>query len=305
MSAVLSVAVFPFESLADYCLLDSGAGEKLERFGDLVLARPDPQALWCRRLDQAEWDAADLHFQRESDRGGRWEAGPTAPKGAAEEGFSWTVAHRGASFVLRPTPFKHVGLFPEQAGNWEWLVGPDQPAGQSMLNLFGYTGVASVIAVAGGFQVTHVDASRQSLSWAIENLVASGLAKDSMRVICDDALAFARREVRRGKQYDAIMLDPPHYGRGPKGELWQLEAGLEALVQCALQLLAPGGRLVLSTYAVGHSPLTLQELFRAHAHSGDDFAAAELALEEEQREGLNSRLLPAGFGVRLRREREA
>jgi 23S rRNA (cytosine1962-C5)-methyltransferase len=150
-----------------------------------------------------------------------------------------------------------------------------------------------------------VDASRQSLSWAIENLVASGLAQDSMRVICDDALAFARRDVRRGKLYDAIMMDPPHYGRGPKGELWRLEEGLEPLIECALQLLAPGGRLVLSTYAVGHSPLTLQEMVRVHAQPGDDFSAAELALGEEAREGLDSRLLPAGFGVRLRRERGA
>ena len=305
MGPVLSVAVFPTEPLADYCLLDSGAGQKLERFGDLQLVRPDPQALWRPRLDQGEWDAADLHFRRESDRGGRWEPGPKASKSVARDGFSWNVGHQGASFILRPTPFKHVGFFPEQAGNWQWLVGPDQKPNQTMLNLFGYTGVASVLGVVRGFHVTHVDASRQSLSWAIENLVASGLAQDSMRVICDDALAFARREVRRGKLYDAIMMDPPHYGRGPKGELWRLEEGLEPLIECALQLLAPGGRLVLSTYAVGHSPLTLQEMVRVHAHPGDEFSAAELALGEEAREGLDSRLLPAGFGVRLRREREA
>lgn len=278
---------------------------KLERFGDLVLVRPDPQALWGQRLSQEEWDQADLHFRRESDRGGRWEAGHGTSNGVAGEGYSWSIAHRGISIILRPTPFKHVGLFPEQAGNWEWLMGNEQVPGQSFLNLFGYTGVASVIAAKGGYRVTHVDASRQSLGWALENLAASGLPKDALRVICDDALAFARREVRRGKQYDAIMMDPPHYGRGPKGELWRLEEGLEPLIEAALQLLAPGGRLVLSTYAVGHSPLTLQELFRAHAWEGDHFAAAELALEEEPREGLNSRFLPAGFGVRLHRDRES
>lgn len=302
---MLSVAVFPSEALSAYSLLDSGAGMKLERFGELVLVRPDPQALWGKRLSSQEWEAADLHFKRESDRGGRWEAGSHAPKGVSKDGFQWTVSHRGITVILRPTPFKHVGMFPEQAGNWEWLMDSKSAPDRTMLNLFGYTGVASVIAAASGFRVTHVDASRLSLGWARENLDASGLGKDAMRVICDDALAFARREVRRGKLYDAIMMDPPHYGRGPKGELWRLEDGLEELIHTGLQLLAPGGRLVLSTYAVGHSPLTLQELFRAQIRKGDHFAAAELALEEETREGLHSRHLPAGFGVRLVRDPES
>lgn len=281
-------------------LLDTGGGEKLEQFGALTLVRPDPQALWSPRLGPDEWEArADLWFERESDRGGRWRA--CSPAGAgllAQEDPRWTLPHDGLSFVLRPTPFKHVGLFPEQASNWR-VLGERRPG--TMLNLFGYTGGASVVGVAAGWSVTHVDASKQSLSWAVENLEASGLGRDSMRVLCEDALRFAQREARRGNRYDLILLDPPHYGRGPKGEVWRLEDGLSPLVEMASGLLAPGGTLVLSTYAVGFSPLTLQGLLQGVAGPDDLVEAGELAIGEVEVEGAPSRLLPAGFCARLRR----
>ena len=285
-------ASFSPGSLAEHALLDSGDGRKLERFGSVVLDRPDPQALWARRLPSL-WDGADLRFERESDRGGRWVPRQRPPQ-------EWEMAVGAARLLIRPTPFKHVGLFPEQASNWSLLTEHAEP-GATLLNLFGYTGAASVLAVAAGWSVTHVDASKQSLDWATENLRRSGLGTDGMRVLCEDALRFAQREVRRGRSYDAVFLDPPHYGRGPRGEVWRLEEGLPALVDAAVQLLRPGGVLVLSTYAVGHSPLTLLGLLEAHAVAGDRVEAGELALPEQKLDGHRARLLPAGFCARLHR----
>ena len=294
----MNPSVFPHPRFPDHALLDSGEGEKLERFGEVVLRRPDPQALWRRRLSDADWRGADLVFVRESDRGGRWEAGRGAhPRVRAEEP-SWTLDYRQARFVVRPTPFKHVGLFPEQATNWEWLRAAGERLGEGarLLNLFGYTGAASVLARQQGWEVTHVDASRTSLGWMRENLAASGLEPTSVRVILDDALGFALREVRRGGKYEAVLLDPPHYGRGPKGERWQLEDGLAPLVEAAGELLAERALLVLSTYAVGYSPLAFDNLLREL--EGGEVSVGELALPEE---GAGARRLPAGFCARWSR----
>ncbi|MCB9915750.1 MAG: class I SAM-dependent methyltransferase [Planctomycetes bacterium] len=291
--------VFPIPAFPAHALLDSGAGEKLERFGEVVLRRPDPQALWRRRLDDAAWARADLAFVRESDRGGRWEARRGAHAAARGEAPEWRVEHAGARLWIRPTPFKHVGLFPEQAANWELVrrVGDELGAATGgearLLNLFGYTGAASVLARRQGFDVTHVDASKVSLGWLRENLVASGLEERSVRVLLDDALAFARREVRRGSRYHVVLLDPPHYGRGPKGERWQLEEGLAPLLEAAHALLEERGLLVLSTYAVGYSPLAFQNLLDDYA--GGSSSVGELALRES---GEGGRLLPAGFCAR-------
>jgi 23S rRNA (cytosine1962-C5)-methyltransferase len=276
----------------DHALLDSGGGEKLERFGALVLARPDPQALWRRRLEAPAWSSADLTFVRESDRGGRWE-----PRTHDALKNGWTVAFEGARLRIRPTPFKHVGLFPEQAANWLWTrpllaaLGP-RPR---LLNLFGYTGAASVLGALWGAEVTHVDASKTVLAWTQENARLSGLAEDALRVVLDDVLAFARREVRRGARYHGILLDPPHYGRGPRGEKWQLEFGLAPLVEACGKLLAERSFLVLSCYAVGYSPLALVNLLGDL--EGGDVEAGELVLREEG----GARLLPCGFTARWRR----
>jgi len=283
-------AVFEPCAFPGHALLDSGAGEKLERFGDFVLVRPDPQALWRRRLDHGAWERADLVFVRESDRGGRFETRGNAPP---KEG--WPLEFDGARFWIRPTPFKHVGVFPEQAPNWRWTseklraLGP----GARVLNLFGYTGVASLLARRAGAEVTHVDASRQSLAWARENAALSGLGEDGLRWVLDDALVFAKREARRGARYHGILLDPPHHGRGPKGEKWQLESGLAPLVAACGELLAERSFLVLSSYAVGYTALSFWNLLAEL--EGGDVEAGELVLVEE---GPGGRRLPAGFCAR-------
>lgn len=291
---------FPQPDFPEHELVDSGAGEKLERFGDVLLRRPDPQALWRRRAPDATWAEADLAFARESDRGGRWE-GPAAAR--AEQG--WLVGFGGARFRVRPTPFKHVGLFPEQAANWEWVreraagLGP----GAELLNLFGYTGAGSVLAARAGLAVTHVDASRTSLAWALENARLSGLAERDLRTVLDDALAFARREVRRGRRYAGVLVDPPHYGRGPKGEKWQLEDGLAPLLEACAELVAERAFLVLSTYAVGYSPLAFWNVLSdLPGLAGGTVEVGELALRERAPSGAEPRLLPAGFCARWRRE---
>ncbi|MCA8980723.1 MAG: class I SAM-dependent methyltransferase [Planctomycetes bacterium] len=290
--------VFPHPAFPAHALLDSGGGEKLERFGEVILRRPDPQALWRRRRPDADWASADLAFVRESDRGGRWEARAGSPAELRKPSPEWRIEHQGARFWIRPTAFKHVGIFPEQASNWDWIervrrkLGPGEPR---LLNLFGYTGAASVLAAQAGWNVTHVDASKQSLGWLRENLVASELDERAVRVILDDALAFAQREVRRGRTYHAILLDPPHYGRGPKGETWRLEEGLAPLVEAAGALLEPRAALVLSTYAVGYSPLAFANLLGELGAGAVE--VGELAIPEEATE----RRLPAGFCARFLR----
>lgn len=297
-SEPLIPATFAVEPLADVELLDSGNGEKLERFGPKVLRRPDPQALWRPRLDAREWDRADLTFVRESDRGGRFED----RRGRAVRDLEWTIEVLGARCLIRPTPFKHVGLFPEQASNWRAIERwRDSGAGAEpeLLNLFGYSGVASVLAAQGGYRVTHVDASKAAIAWTRDNARASGLRDDALRVVCEDALRFAEREVRRGRRYQAILLDPPAFGRGPKGERWQLEQGLAPLLEAVHALADERCLVVLSAYAVGFSPLAFLNLFTEL--EGDAVSAGELALRESERGSLPRRLLPCGYCARWQR----
>ena len=280
-------AVFEHPAFPDYELIDSGAGEKLERFGDVTLVRPDPQALWRRRAPEL-WQRADHVFVRESDRGGRWEPEPPA---------QWEVACGDARFAIRATPFKHVGLFPEQAANWVWTraVAPQLGPAPRLLNLFGYTGAASVLAAQAGYAVTHVDASKTTLAWLRDNMRLSGLADEAVRVVLDDASGFARREVRRGARYSGILLDPPHYGRGAKGEKWQFEAGIVPLLEACGELLAERAFLILSTYAIGNSPLAFANLLEEF--EGGMVEAGELALPESS----GDRRLPCGFCARWSR----
>ena len=290
---MLRPSVFPHVPLDDYRLLDSGHGEKLERVGGWILRRPDPQAMW-RPARQDLWGDADLVFVRESDRGGRWERGP----GGRKAPESWTIAHAGARLLVRPTPFKHIGVFPEQSANWSFTAeriaacaaARGDGARPRLLNLFAYTGAASVFAALAGAQVTHVDASKPALRWAKENALASGLADDAIRWIGDDALAFARREVRRGKAYDGILLDPPPYGRGPDNETWVFEEHVVELLAACAELLDEGPSfLVLSCYAVGTSPLAFVNMLADLGPGAIE--AGELALPEEG----GPRALPAGL----------
>ena len=297
----LQPAYFQPGPLHEYTLLDSGEGWKLERFGARVVSRPDPQALWKRKLPKAEWDKADLVFERDTKsagRGGRW-------RGTEEARRDWTMAWGDLHFVLKPTAFKHVGLFPEQAANWSWiksmgreLQGVPGKGPPKLLNLFGYTGAASLVAARAGFEVTHVDASKTSVNWVRENLATSGMRQDSIRMIADDALVFAKREARRGIRYTGIVMDPPHYGRGPNGEKWQLEDNLAELLETARTLLAPRSFCALSTYAVGYSPLAFTNMFGDF--QGGATEAGELVLPEGKGAG-SGRLLPCGFCARWTR----
>ncbi len=306
-SARLKPRLFAPPPFPDHELVDSGAGEKLERFGSFTLRRPDPQALWPRRADEREWARADLAFERDPDSGGkrgRWVAGPRARPELARAEPEWTIRWRGASCIVRPTPFKHVGLFPEQAANWQFVADARERLGgpgerPRLLNLFGYTGIASIVAVQAGYDVTHVDASKTSLAWLKENAAASGLADNALRVLLDDALAFARREVRRGSRYHAILVDPPHFGRGPKGETWQFEDHMTPLVEALRELAAERAFLVLSTYAIGFSPLSFHNLLGALGPGRID--SGELALPEREAPGLSRRFLPCGFCARWSR----
>lgn len=299
-------AVFPPTPLACHALVDSGEGEKLERFGERLLRRPDPQALWRRRLDPRRWEEG-LAFVRESDRGGRWEPAGERPGGAPGTP-EWEVeVQPGVRAVLRATPFKHVGLFPEQAVHWAWIAaegrrrcaaGGEPPR---LLNLFGYTGVASLVAARAGFRVTHVDASRTSIAWARENAERSGIDRSAVRFLVEDATAFVRRETRRGARYEALVLDPPHYGRGPRGEKWQFEAGIAPLLEACAALSAERSIGLLSTYAIGTSPTALEVLV-ADLVAPEGIEAGELVLEEEPAgSGAPRRRLPCGFSARWRR----
>ena len=350
--------VFPHVPLAAHALLDSGGGQKLERFGDRVLVRPDPQAMWPQRAPKL-WEAADLVFVRESDRGGRWEPGgtsasaggaklghagarterssrskgrarggrdgrgagrgqsssgsrgsrgstgpkgPTGPGAEQETEETWTVDAFDLSLVLRATPFKHVGLFPEQATNWEFVRGLSSAFGKGegrLLNLFGYTGVASLAASHAGFQVTHVDASRSALAWTRANLEASGMRPDALRLVLDDALAFAKREARREQRYHVILVDPPHYGRGPKGEVWRFEERIAELLDVCADLLDDRAALVFSAYAIGISPLTMRNLLTVL--DGGTADVGELSVPEQPLEGAPVRRLPCGFCARWTR----
>lgn len=240
----------------DYELIDSGDFEKLERFGAYVTRRPEPQAIWRRSLSDAEWLRADASFVRDarSDERGEWHLRPQMPD-------RWTVDYRYRGMRLRMrlglTSFKHVGIFPEQAANWNFIYDCCSELGASeksvrVLNLFAYTGGATLAARAAGAEVTHVDSVKQVVSWARENMEASGL--DGVRWMVEDALKFVRREVRRGNCYEGIILDPPAYGRGANGEKWILEENIGEMLACCAQLLAPEGAfLVLNLYSMGLS----------------------------------------------------
>ena len=218
---------------ADYELLDSGAGAKLERFGPYRFVRPESGAIWPRTLPEREWAAADGVFATADEEGaGRWEF--RRPVDAR-----WAMRYGDLRFWAQPTPFRHLGVFPEQASQWDWISGLIRAAGRPLrvLNLFGYTGLATLAAAAAGASVTHVDASQKAMAWARENQTLSGLADRPIRWLVDDALKFVRREVRREARYDGLIIDPPKFGRGPKGELWKLEESLPELLDACRSLL--------------------------------------------------------------------
>ena len=269
---------------ADYGLVDSGDGRKLERYGPHRFIRPEPQAMWSPRL--AEWDA-DGEFVPGSDEegGGRWQFDRPVPR----EG--WPLAWNEVRFAAQCTPFRHLGFFPDMAPVWDWMR--KRLTGRTdaqTLNLFGYTGVGTLALSACG-PVTHVDASKKSVAQARENAALSGMAERPIRWLVDDAAKFAAREVRRGKRYDGIILDPPKFGRGPEGEVWRLEEGLPPLIADCRKLLDAESRfLFLTVYAVRMSSLALAGLLAEHfADLPGTIEHGDLAVREE---GEGGRLLP-------------
>jgi 23S rRNA (cytosine1962-C5)-methyltransferase len=267
------------EPWGDYGLIDSGHGRKLERYGAYRFIRPEPQAMWAPAA--ADWDAhAEFVPGSDEDGGGRWEYLKPTPR----EG--WPLAWREVRFTAQTTPFRHLGFFPDMAPVWDWMRGRiDGLAEPECMNLFGYTGVGSLALAAAGAKVTHVDASKKSVMEGKANAQLSGMTDKPIRWMIDDACKFTAREVRRGRRYDGIILDPPKWGRGPNGEVWKLEEGLPSLIDDVAKLLDADSRfLFLTVYAVRMSALAIGELVgQAMAGKGGTVEAGELTVREEAR----------------------
>ncbi len=286
------------ESSADYELLDSGEGEKLERFGSNILSRPDPQALWPRLLPESEWKKAAAYFTRDSDK--------------AEWNFrnkiegKWQIDFSGLKFFIKPTPFKHVGLFPEQSANWEWAKnaigarrtedGGREEQDIKILNLFAYTGGATLACAKAGASVTHIDSSKAAVAWASENAELSGLKDKPIRWIVEDARTFVEREIKRGNKYDGIIMDPPAFGHGPDSEVWKIEENFLALLEDCKKLLTDKPLFFLiNGYSAGYSALAYGNNLKSLSEKyGGSIEVGELAIKESK----SDRLLPAGIFAR-------
>ena len=242
----------------DYEVLDTGDGEKLERWGNVILRRPDPQTIWPK-ADPALWKQAQAHYHRSEKGGGEWEFLTRLPE-------RWTIQHQGLRFYVRPTGFKHTGLFPEQAANWVWMGDLIRNSGRKdirVLNLFGYTGGATLACMAAGAHVTHVDAAKGMIQWGKENRELSKLPEERSRWIVEDALRFVQREIRRGNTYDGIIMDPPSYGRGPGGEIWKLEDCIYDLIsQCEEVLSDTPLFFAVNSYTTGLSPAVMEYMLK-------------------------------------------
>lgn len=252
-TAKIAPALLVADGWSDYRLLDSGHGRKLERFGPHTIIRPEPQALWRPAMSAEAWEGADATFEGTDEAASRWTF-----TGALTQ--AWPMRYGDVTFEARFTPFRHLGVFPEHAVHWDWFSPLIATAGRPVrvLNLFAYTGVASLVAAKAGAEVTHLDASKKAITWANVNQKLSGLEKAPIRWICDDAIKFLRREVRRGSRYDGIILDPPKYGRGTKGEVWRLFECLPELLDLCRQVLSDNPRFVVATvYAIRMSSLAL------------------------------------------------
>lgn len=273
---------------SEYELIDSGDGARLERFGSFVISRPDPQIIWKPSLPQSEWEKADAVFVRTSSDKGVWKAKRAIPE-------KWKIIYKNLSFFAKLTPFKHTGIFPEQSIQWDWIQEKITRAKRSIhvLNLFGYTGIASLAAIEAGAKVTHVDASKPAITWARENTEASGLSDKPIRWMLDDALKFTAREERRGVRYDGIIMDPPVYGHGPKGEKWDFNKHFPLLLQNCQTILSDLPLFILvNAYALSSSALMLQNVLADYTKNlKGTIEVGELALQEKSA----GRLLSTGI----------
>ncbi|MBQ7976456.1 MAG: class I SAM-dependent methyltransferase [Clostridia bacterium] len=281
---------------ADYRLIDSADGEKLEYWGDYLLRRPDPQAVWTLKSEKKLWNETDATYHRSKSGGGSWEF---FNKKLPER---WTVNYRALTFNIKPMGFKHTGLFPEQAVNWDWFSGLIKQAQKpvKVLNLFAYTGGASVAALEAGADVVHVDASKGMVTWAKENVVSSGLGDRSIRYMVDDVKKFVKREIRRGNKYDGIIMDPPSYGRGPGGEVWKIEDELYPLVCDCMEIMSDEPLFFLiNSYTTGLSACILENVLKLTVGRkfGGKVSADEIGLP------MQSSKLPLPCGISGRWER--
>ena len=280
----------------DYEVIDTGNGEKLERWGNYILLRPDPQVIWDSAHKDQRWKKLNAHYHRSSKGGGEWEFFDLPQQ--------WKISYKDLTFQLKPFSFKHTGLFPEQAVNWDWMSSlirerkkeaPNRDI--KVLNLFAYTGGATLAAAKAGAAVTHVDASKGMVQWAKENAACSDLADAPIRYLVDDCVKFVEREIRRGNRYDAIIMDPPSYGRGPKGEIWKIEESVYPFLKLCAKILAEKPLFVLlNSYTTGLQPAVLSYMLN------DIFVSAFGGHAEAEEIGLpvtvNGLILPCGASGR-------
>ena len=275
------------DSWSDYELLDCSDGQRLERWGKYILVRPDPQVLWKHCKKHPMWKRADAVYTRSGSGGGSWN-----DNSLPEE---WKIGYKNLTFSIRPMGFKHTGLFPEQAVNWDWCSERIREAGRpvKVLNLFAYTGGATLAAASAGANVTHVDASKGMVTWAKENAAASHLEDTPVRWLVDDCVKFVEREIRRGNKYDGIIMDPPSYGRGPKGEIWKIEESIYPFVELAAQLLSDDALFFLiNSYTTGLQPAVLSYMLSTviQKKRGGEVQSSEIGLPVSS----NGLVLPCG-----------
>lgn len=299
------VSIVESDGFDDYRLVDSGNGRKLERFGKIVVDRPEPQALWRPRFDPRRWQSAHAVFAADGDdEAGRWRLDKPVPD-------TWPLHLDGITMLARLSAFRHLGLFPEQRPHWQWmlqsltrsrsLLGDERPR---VLNLFSYTGAATLLAARAGAEVVHVDASKKAIAWARENQAASGLGGLPVRWILDDARKFVARDVRRGRTYHVILVDPPKFGRGPAGEVWDVFENLPALLDDCAALLDPRvAHMILTSYAIRASAMSIGQLAAERlASRGGAFEIGELMIREEAHaspgSSVPSRLMPTSLFTR-------
>ncbi|MBD5444626.1 MAG: SAM-dependent methyltransferase [Lachnospiraceae bacterium] len=278
----------------DYEVLDTSSGEKLERWGDYLLVRPDPQVIWNTPKTHSGWKKRNGHYHRSSKGGGEWEFFNLPNE--------WSIQYGDLTFHLKPFSFKHTGLFPEQAVNWDWFSSIIKNAGRpvKVLNLFAYTGGATIAAAKAGASVTHVDASKGMVTWAKENAAASGLTDAPIRWLVDDCVKFVEREIRRGNTYDAIIMDPPSYGRGPKGEIWKIEESIFPFIELTAQILSKDALFFLiNSYTTGLQPAVLSYMAETLIipQFGGRVQASEIGLPVSS----NGLVLPCGASCRWER----
>ena len=287
MSKLIITATKPS---GDYELIDSGNGEKLERFGEYILRRPDPQALWNKNLDEKEWKKANASFVREGDNA-KWRMKDGIPK-------EWIIEMGNLKFFIKPTAFKHTGLFPEHEPNWQWISDKVKKAGRpiKILNLFSYTGGATLAGLSAGAEVTHIDGSKSAITWARQNAEASKLDDKKVHWIEEDARKFVQREIKRGNKYDAIIMDPPAFGHGANNEVWKIEEDFTKLLEACGQILSVNPLfIIVNGYSAGYSAIAYENCLKEITKNlGGEIEIGELTIEESG----SGRLLPAGIFAR-------